>query len=337
MSDQNNGVQPSETQVDNVQGSENSSQSQESGQPAQATAEALTSGQKQALAQEIKTAQNKGETKEQIQKKIEKFYLKVNGKEYVRELDLNDRESITRALQRDLAGQQAMQKAAEFERAQQARRETLTKNPFAIFEEAKELGVDPKELAYYYLQQQVQEAEKSPEVKAQEELQRKFEESEKKRTELEEKAKHMEFQAMKQQQAAAIEEEILELINNDDELEYTPKVVKEIINTLMMFHNMGQTDLNIKDVIPTVKYKLEREMNALFDSYATKGNYKMMEKLIGRKNFDSWRKSIVEKVKENPTTIASKVPQIATKPVKDNKPKPKISQEEFLRRLSKNK
>lgn len=334
MSDQDNGNQPVETQSSQAV---ESNGSQESSQSAPIAPELLTSGQKQALTQEIKSAQSKGETKEQIQKRIEKFHLKVNGKDYVRELDLNDKDAITRTLQRDLAGQQAMQKAAEFERAQQQRLEKLSKNPFAIFEEAKELGVDPKELAYYYLQQQVQEAEKSPEVKAQEELQRKFEESEKKRAELEERQKNMEFQALKQQQAAAIEEEILDLINSDDELEYTPKVVKEIINTLVMFDKMGYKDIGIKDVIPTVKHKLEREMNALFDSYANKGNYKMMEKLIGRKNFDSWRKSIVEKAKDNPTTIASKVPKVATPQEKQNKPKSKITQEEFLRRLSKNK
>lgn len=310
------------------------SSDQESSAPSN---EDLSDSEQQELAEEIQEAKANGETKEEIKERIERFHLKVNGKDYVRDINVNDKEAIKRELQKALAGQQAMQKASEMEKAQQKEQEELLKNPMKLFEKAQQMGIDPRELAYYYLQQQVQEAEKDPETKRQEEFQRKLEEAEKRREEAERKAQQMEFQALRQQEAAAIEEELLDIINNDDELEYTPKVIKEIINTYSMFYDMGHTDLNIKDVIPTVKYKLEKEFNSLFDSYASKGNYKMMEKLIGRKNFESWRQSQIDKVKDSPKPVSSKVTKTnkSIKAQESLKPKQKkrISQEEFLRNL----
>ena len=293
----------------------------------------LSSEQKEELTEEIKEAQAKGESKQQIQKRIEKFILDVNGKQYVREIDLDDKETIKRELQKSLAGQQSMQKYRELEKSLQEENQNLLQNPFKLFEKAQELGVDPQQLAYEFLQAQLAEAEKDPEIKAREEMEQKLAEAERKREEAEARQREMEMRAIRQQEAAAFEEELLDIIRNDDELEYTPKVVKEMINTLIMFDKMGHKDLSFKDIVPTVKYKLEQEMNSLMNSYASKGNWKMLERLVGRQNFEAWRKNQVDSIKNNPSTIESKVKKQAPKQEKTVTKTKKVSQGDFLKRF----
>jgi 23S rRNA-/tRNA-specific pseudouridylate synthase len=64
------------------------------------------------LQDQIAEAKASGASKKEIQKMIEKFELKVNGKNVVKEIDLSDKEAIKRELQLALAGRQNMQEMA---------------------------------------------------------------------------------------------------------------------------------------------------------------------------------------------------------------------------------
>ena len=65
------------------------------------------------LKDEIEDAIEEGASEEEVKNMIREFTLKVNGKEFKRQIDLNDEEAVKKELQLGLAGRQAMQRSKE--------------------------------------------------------------------------------------------------------------------------------------------------------------------------------------------------------------------------------
>jgi hypothetical protein len=307
MSDEFESMDASEIADDAAEGSEN--------------LEASETGSE--LEDQIAEAQANGASKKEIQKMIEKFELKVNGKNVVREIDLNDKEAIKRELQLALAGRQTMQEMAELKKLYTQEINRLRQDPFAVLQE---LGIDPDELSYSHLERKVQEAQKSPEEQERDRLQKELEELRGKAKQEEERRIQAEQSRLQEQAAKQLDDEIDEALDEYKHLPRSPRVVKHIASVMMWALDNGMEDITVKDVLPTVEKELKKEISDIIDNLPED----FIEEFIGQRGMEKMRKKRVAQAAQQPKSVASIKPAAKAKS-SESKPSVRRSLEDFLR------
>jgi hypothetical protein len=307
MSDEFESVDAPEVADDAAEGSEN--------------LEASEAGSE--LEDQIAEAQANGASKKEIQKMIEKFELKVNGKNVVREIDLNDKEAIKRELQLALAGRQTMQEMAELKKLYNQEIDRLRQDPFAVL---KELGIDPDELSYSHLERKVQEAQKSPEEQERDRLQKELEELRGKARQEEERRIQSEQSRLQEQAAKQLDDEIDDALDQYKHLPRSPRVVKHIASVMMWALDNGMEDITVKDVLPTVEKELKKEISDIIDNLPEE----FIEEFIGQRGMEKMRKKRVAQAAQQPKSVANIKPAAKAKSA-ESKPSAKRSLEDFLR------
>jgi hypothetical protein len=71
--------------------------------------------------------------------------------------------------------------------------------------------------------------------------------------------------------------------------------------------NMGYTDVTVKQIMPFVEQQITNEINRLFDEAPDQMREKLMDKFIGKKNLDGYRKARVAKAKATPVETAKAI------------------------------
>jgi hypothetical protein len=307
MSDEFESVDAPEVADDAAEGSEN--------------LEASEAGSE--LEDQIAEAQANGASKKEIQKMIEKFELKVNGKNVVREIDLNDKEAIKRELQLALAGRQTMQEMAELKKLYNQEIDRLRQDPFAVL---KELGIDPDELSYSHLERKVQEAQKSPEEQERDRLQKELEELRGKARQEEERRIQSEQSRLQEQAAKQLDDEIDDALDQYKHLPRSPRVVKHIASVMMWALDNGMEDITVKDVLPTVEKELKKEISDIIDNLPEE----FIEEFIGQRGMEKMRKKRVAQAAQQPKSVANIKPAAKAKSA-ESKPSVRKSLEDFLR------
>jgi hypothetical protein len=275
------------------------------------------------LEDQIAEAQANGASKKEIQKMIERFELKVNGKNVVREIDLNDKEAIKRELQLALAGRQTMQEMAELKKLYNQEIDRLRQDPFAVL---KELGIDPDELSYSHLERKVQEAQKSPEEQERDRLQKELEELRGKAKQEEERRIQAEQSRLQEQAAKQLDDEIDDALDEYKHLPRSPRVVKHIASVMMWALDNGMEDITVKDVLPTVEKELKKEISDIIDNLPEE----FIEEFIGQRGIERLRKKRVAQAAQQPKSVAGIKPAAKAKPA-ESKPSARRSLEDFLR------
>ena len=97
------------------------------------------------LEAEIEQAVEDGATEEEVQSMVRSFVLKVDGKEFTKELDLNDEDAVRAELQKAYKGQLSMQQKAEQEKLFKEFLENVQSDPFKMI---KQLNPDFDEVGY---------------------------------------------------------------------------------------------------------------------------------------------------------------------------------------------
>lgn len=278
------------------------------------------------LQEEINEAVENGASKEEVRQMIEEFHLKVNGKDFVRKVDLNDKEALKRELQMAMAGRQALEESANLKKLYNTEIERLKSDPFAVL---KELGLNPEDIAYDYLSKKVEEEKKDPLELERERMQKELEAAYKKLEEREKEAQSAEEQRLIQEANISLENEILEALDEDPELPRSPRVIAEIGKTMMWaIKEQGFSDVKVKDVIPTVKHKLQREISDILNSLPDN----LFEQYVSKNRLDKYREQRLSEIKKapKPAPIQSKVRNSGEKK-EQPKAKKRLSLEEFLR------
>lgn len=275
------------------------------------------------LQDQIAEAKASGASKKEIQKMIEKFELKVNGKNVVKEIDLSDKEAIKRELQLALAGRQTMQEMAELKKIYSQEIERLRSDPFSVLQE---LGIDPDELSYSHLERKVQEAQKSPEEQERDRLQKELEQLRGKAKQEEERRIQAEQSRLQEQAAQQLDDEIDTALDEYKHLPRSPRVVKHIASVMMWALDNGMPDVTVKDVLPTVEKELKREISDIIENLPEE----FIEEFIGQRGMDRLRKKRVAQATQQPKSAANVKPAAPTK-AKEAKPAIKRSLEDFLR------
>lgn len=275
------------------------------------------------LQDQIAEAKASGASKKEIQKMIEKFELKVNGKNVVKEIDLSDKEAIKRELQLALAGRQTMQEMAELKKIYSQEIDRLRNDPFSVLQE---LGIDPDELSYSHLEKKVLESQKSPEEQERDRLQKELEELRGKAKQDEERRIKAEQSRLQDQAAQQLDDEIDSALDEYKHLPRSPRVVKHIASVMMWALDNGMPDVTVKDVLPTVEKELKKEISDIIENLPEE----FIEEFIGQRGMDRLRKKRVAQATQQPKSAANIKPSAPTK-AKEEKSTPRRSLEDFLR------
>lgn len=295
--------------------------SEESGSVESGSVQANTEAE---LAAEVEQAIEDGASEEEVKQMIREFEVKVNGKTYKRQIDLNDEEALKKELQMALAGRQAMQKSAELEKAYKQDYERLKNDPFELL---KEMGLDPLKLSSSYIEQYLESQKKSPEEIAREEQAREFAAIKEERDRLIKEKEEIERQKHLSQIENEIQDDIISALESDNELPTNPKVIDMIIDNMIYAMDNGWTDVTAKDVIPNVKNQLQSSLREIVSSLKSEDALKTF---IGEDTFNKFRDDRVKKMKEQVTNVNS-IKEVAKKPSeKDAKPKKKIKLSDFM-------
>lgn len=286
----------------------------------------LSSEESQELRDQVEGAIEDGATQEEIESMVRQYTIKVNGKDYVQELDLSDEAAVIKQLQLAAAGQQAMQKSSQMEREYNDALKRLQDNPSEFLEE---LGIDTLGLSEARLKKEIERQSLSPDELARQEMQKELEEM---RSEVERTRKEKEdadFIKLQQEQATLIENDIMTAIDESG-LPPEPDVIRKIADAMMWAEDNGFENVSAKDVIPTVKSEMERS----FKNYAKnayKDNTDALKALLGDDIMDKMRQQRVESIKNvNNVNNLKKASSKVQAPTKEE-PRKKQKLSDFMR------
>jgi hypothetical protein len=306
------------------------------GTPASTTAESPAPVESQTtesteVVQEATPAEASKEATKEVTKEIQnlkkKFQLKVDGKEEDLELDLSNEEEVKKHLQLSRAAQKRMAESAQLKKDVEAFISALKTDPFSVLSN-EAIGVDVVQLVNKYVEDQLKEADKTPEQKAQEKMQQELESLRKEKEDLEKRRQEEELMRYQDAAAVQLDKEITELLNSTASLPKSPYVVKRIADTMLLAMNSGYPNVTVKDVIPVVESQIREEIQGMFGAMPEE----VMESVLGSSNLERWRNKKIAGIKKTnaiPKSGDVKVSGNATK--QTTQPEKKISMRDFLK------
>lgn len=268
---------------------------------------------------------SKKEQKE-LAKQLKKFKLKVDGKEVEEEIDMADEEGLTKKLQLARAAQKRMQEATELKKAAEEFIEMLRSNPRKVLQDPN-INVDLKKFVQEYLDEEIQNASKSPEQVEKEKLQKELEDLKEKYKKDEEDRKSREFSRLQAEQEEKIQTDIEGALKTSN-LPKTPYTVRKMAE-MMMLALQNDIDLSPKDLVPLLRKQMTADIKDLFSASGDD----VMEELLGKENISRLRKNTVKKVQQKQVAqTANSVKQtgVSDKNV-EKKEEKKISLKDFLK------
>lgn len=264
---------------------------------------------------EDKAAAEEAKKQEALRKK---YSLKVNNKVKEVELDLGNDEEVQRYLQKALAAEEKFQEAASVRKQAEMLVQALKTNPLAVLMHP-ELGLDVKALAQQVMTQELEDMQKSPEQKRIEELEKALKSKEERERQLEEERRSAEMAKIQEQAYQELDDQITSALSTS-ELPKSPYVVKRIADAMIEAVNMGYKDITVQQIMPFVEESITSEFQRMFDEAPEQTAEKLMEKLVGKKNLDRYRKTKVARVKKPVQAAVQDTGGKSAEPKKDETP-----------------
>lgn len=277
---------------------------------------------------EVEQAIEEGATEQEIQDMVREFTLKVNGKEFVKKIDLNDEESLKKELQLAAAGRQSMQDLAEIKKLYSSEIERL-RDKSQMTKVLRELGYSEDDLIDVFASEINQYLEKSQRPKEEieaEKRQKEFEQIKKEREELEKKLKDKERQEKMQAMEKEIETDILSALDGDPDLPNTPEVISMVADNMIWALSKGYEDITAKDVIPTVKRDLQNKFRNIANSLKSPA---ALKSLLGDDVLGKLREERLEQAKKVSNAKSIKESGVNKKP-EENKERKKVKLSDFM-------
>jgi hypothetical protein len=300
----------------------------ESQEASAADVENLSTEDTQELKEQVEEAIEEGASEEEVRSMIKQFTLKVNGKEFVKELDLSDEDAIRAELQKAYAGQIAMQEKAHIEKRYASDLQRLQEDPFGVLEEIRGKE-EALELAAQRIQQEIERQQMSPEEQAAQEMQRELEDARARLQSMEEEKQRVQHEQLMNEQAELIENDILSAIDEGG-LSAEPKTIQRIADAMYWAEENGFGPVSAKDVLPTVKQEMESEFKSYAKSAFT-NKEDAIKSLLGEDVLEQLRQQRIESAKKVNNVANLKKPVGKVPESKEEKPKPKIKLSDFMR------
>lgn len=313
---------------ENVNGGDSSQSSADQIDPAEL--EGFESGEQssESASPELSAAEQKA-----IAKMEKEFRLKVNGKEVVEKIDLNDEQRIIKALQMEKAAQEAFQKASAREK-QLAQMDAemndflnrLKSNPLEILKHP-ELGLNLEQVAEMILQSKIEEESKSPEQKELEEARKKLKEFEESQKQLQEAKQKAEMERLEQEASQYIQNEIVSAIDTG-ELPNSPYIVSKMAQLLSVAYDNG-IDVDAKDIVPIVKQAYMRDMREMLGKIPDE----LVEDLVTPDRVKAIRNKRIQSVKAKNSQSQVKIQDTGTKPSTKEEKQKRLYSKDFFKNL----
>jgi len=259
--------------------------------------------------------------------RLRSLRLKVDGQEFDEDLpfDIPDDpeavEYMRRQLQMARMGSKRAQEYAQLEKEIRQLITEGTKNPRKLL---KELSIDERELARQIIEQEIENAQKSPEQlekeRIEEELRSLKEEREREKHEFEQK----EFERL-QEQAYEKYDTQMTLALEKSNLPKEPYVVKKIADYMLVALQQGY-DVSADDVIPLVKQELEKDIQTLINAMPDEA----LEQFLGKQRLANFRKKNLAKAKEATAVSSAKAVKDTGGKTSAKEPEKKLTFKEFF-------
>lgn len=275
------------------------------------------------LESEIEQAIEEGASEEEVKNMIRQFTLKVNGKEYIKKIDLSNEDEIQKELQLALAGRHAMQRSAELEKAYRNDIGRLKSDTASVL---KELGIDPLQFSSSFIEKYLEESQKDP---AELEREQKIKEYEMLKAENERLKKEREEETRKAQMAQVekeIETDIISALEGDSELPVNPEVIAMVADSMLWAMSNGFDDITAKDVLPTVKAELQKKFRTVAGSLKSPAALKA---LLGDDILNNLREERVQQAKKQIKSV-NNLKETSSPAKTEEKPRQKISLKDFM-------
>jgi len=277
------------------------------------------------LEEEIEEAIEKGASEEEVKSMIRQFTLKVDGKEFTRELDLDDDEAIKAELQKAYKGQKTMQEKAEQEKLFGDFLEGVKADPFKMMK-MLDPDFDPVDYSSRYFDELLKEQELSPEERESIQKQKEFEET---KAELDKMKKEANEKRQKEEDAklvAEIKTDIMSALDEDPELVADDETVAMVAGHLHWAASKG-IDISAKEVLPTVK----DEIKAQFQKAAGRlRSPDLLKKYMGDNLLEKLRQDRVQTQQKKVTSV-NDVQSTSKTEVKKPEEKEKIKLSDWMR------
>jgi len=276
----------------------------------------------EAVSDEKTVKDTKKETKaeKELKKALKKYEFQANGKKRSVELDIDNDEEVKKYLAKAAGADEKFEEAATIRKQAEQLVNMLKQNPMAILRHP-ELGLDVKALATQILNDELDDMNKTPEQKKLEELEKQLKDREEMLKRIEEEKRQSEMSRLQAEAYQQIDDDITTALGNSD-LPKSPYVVKRIADAMIEAVNLGHEDVRVADIMPYVESQILSEIQAMFEAKPAE----TMEKIIGKKNLDTYRKAKLTKAKK-PVETAQQIKDMGNK----DKPKQEVKEEQKVR------
>lgn len=244
------------------------------------------------------------EQKEEV-RKIKKLTLKVNGKEYEEELpfEIDDNPEIVEYMKRQLQmakfGQTKAQDYSKLENDIGAFFEALKTDPKKVLSDPS-IGLDLKELAKMVIEDEIEQASKSPELIEKEKLEARLRELEQEREEERERYRQEELERATKQEVDRYDMLMDQALTNAG-LPKSPYIVKKMADYMISGISKGM-DVQPSDVVDIVKEEMNNDIKEMFSAMPAE----VLSELIGNESYNKVRKHRVSKArKKTPKSLES--------------------------------
>jgi hypothetical protein len=232
--------------------------------------------------------------------RIKKLKLKVDGKDFEEEVNLDDDDYLTKQLQLAKAAQKRMGEYATLEKQVKAFLEELKSNPRKVLSDPN-IGIDVKQLAASIIEEEIENSKKTPEQLEREKLQTRLQELEEERKKEKEDFQTKEFDRLQQQAYERYDVQMSQALEKSD-LPKSPYIIKKMADYMLMGLTEG-LDVTPEDVLPLVREEMQSDLKQMFAVMPDE----VIEGIVGKDVFNRIRKKNITKGKAPPTPVKSAV------------------------------
>lgn len=226
-----------------------------------------------------------------------RFKLKVDGKEYDEEVDLDDNDFLTKQFQLSKVSQKRMAEAASLEREVKQFIEELRKNPRKVLSDPN-IGVDIKRMAADVIEEEIANSQKSPELLAKEKLEAELQDLKDAQAKEREDHKTREFQRIQAAEYQRYDMLMSQALEKSD-LPKSPYTIKKMADYMLIGLQNG-IDVTPDDVLPLVRAEIQNDLKEMFAVMPEE----VIEKIIGKDVFTKVRKKNLATGRATPTGTA---------------------------------
>lgn len=268
--------------------------------------------------------------KKEAKKMLKELEIKYNGKTEKIQLPFEIPEEhadyMRRQAQMAKMGQSKAQEAAAWERDTMAFLNELKTNPRKVLSNPH-LGVDLKKIAAEILEEELENAQKSPEQLEKEEYMKKLKEYEEKEAAREKEIEEMKKQKIIEDAYAQYDAAMTQAMEQYD-IPKTPVAIYEMAHLMSLEIKRGyEPDM---EAIAQIVHEKHSAVETASIEKLKKKSLAELKKLLGEEIFEQERKERVAKVKKTPVSAKQAAPDVGKTEKKEEKPAQKLAYKDFF-------